>query len=122
MAYKAFYETLPWQKTQVLVTAAQNALQNCEQQWFKEQLLEAACKAALQVAEGYERYGDNELIKYLGYAKDNLVKCRALLAMAPQLETMDAADVQILEEKTADASKVIYGLSKYLRNKSKVAA
>jgi four helix bundle protein len=122
MAYKAFYETLPWQKTQLLVTAAQSALQDCEQQWFKDQLLEAACKAALQVAEGYERYGDNELIKYLGYAKDNLVKCRALLAMAPQLEVMDADDIQHLEEKTSDASKVIYGLSKYLRNKLKVAA
>lgn len=122
MAYKAFYETLPWQKTQVLVTASQNALKNCDQDWYKEQLMEAACKAAVQVAEGHERYNESDLMKYLGYAKDNIVKYRALLAMATQLEVLDASDVQILDEKAIDASKVIYGLRKYLRNKHQATA
>ncbi len=122
MAYKSFFETLPWQKTEELVIATQKALQNSEQQWFKEQLLEVSCKAAMQIAEGYERYNDAELIKYLGYAKDNLVKCRAMIAMAAQLEVLDLSEINVLEKKAVDASKVIYGLVKYLKNKTKAAA
>jgi len=121
MSYKTFNETLVWKKTEEFIAALKENVDSTENTWFTIKLMETACKAAVQIAEGYERFGDEMLLKYLEYAKDNLTKCRALLTISITLNILTETVVAHLKEKADDASKLIYGLSKYLKNKAKAA-
>lgn len=114
---KNFEETLPWQKTQEFANEAYAVLENSKEQWFKEEILETAFLAGSNVARGHEKYNDEENIKYLGYAKDSLIKCRSMIFMAEKMSICDEKNSRNLQEKATSAFKVINGLIKHIREK-----
>jgi four helix bundle protein len=121
MAYKSFEENLSWKKAQELTVAIFGVFQNCSETWFKDELLGSALHAAGHIAKGHDGKAD-ENIRCLTLAKDSLTKCRSMLLMATKLKLCKESEAQLLQEKVTDASKLLYGFMKHLKEKTASAA
>ena len=121
MAYKSFEETLPWQKVQDFIVEMYPALKDAQASWLVNELMTAAFSAASYIAKGHELGNNEEFVRYLNLAKDQLTKCRSMLIVAGRLKICKEADVSRFVEKNLEATKVIQGLIKYLKNNVKAA-
>lgn len=121
MAYKTFEETLPWQKVQDFVVTMYPVFKKCSEESLVSELVGSALNAAAQIAKGHETNSNEEQVEHLVAAKNLLVKCRSMLVLAKQLNLCKESETALLMEKNIEASKVIQGLVKYLRNNAKAA-
>ena len=82
---------------------------------MKDQIQRAAASVTSNIAEGYERDSNKELIKFPGYSKGSIGEVRSLLWIAADLNSIDLA---VLESATIDAISIttrIFNFTKYLR-------
>ena len=67
------------------------------------------------VAEGFERDGDKEFANFLSIAKGSAGETRSLLYVALDQEYITKNEFGFLYDKAVENSRVISGLSSYLR-------
>jgi four helix bundle protein len=118
MAYKSFEENLSWQKVQDLAMSIYNVFKNCDQNWFRDELMESIVQAASHIAKGHERNNNEENVKFLSLAKESLIKCKSHVFIATKLKFCKEQDANLLLDKITDASKLIYGLIKHIKDKT----
>ncbi len=79
------------------------------------QIRRAAISILSNIAEGFERNGDKEFIQFLSIAKGSCGEVRAQLYVALDQEYIDVATFEQLESKLVQASRMLSGLVKYLK-------
>ena len=117
MAYKKFEENLSWQKANEAVVEIYRAFQNSKETWFRDELLRSSTESATQIAKGHE-LPISTYIECLQNARDGFTHCRSVLYTVQSLKILKDSEVQHLQDKLADASKLSYGLLKKLKEKS----
>jgi four helix bundle protein len=117
MAYKTFEENLSWQKSQDLIINLFTVFKNCEENWVKDDLLTKALDSANFIAKGHENNDPEEYVKCLNLAKDKLTQCRSMLSIAEKLKLCNANQTELLQVKINDASRLIFGLSKKIKER-----
>lgn len=83
---------------------------------LKRQLRRASISVSSNIAEGFERHTDKELIHFLYISKGSAGEIRSQLYLAWDLEYLTKDEFTKLHTIITDISKMISGLIKYLEN------
>ena len=82
---------------------------------LRDQIRRAAISILSNIAEGFERGGDNEFMQFLSVAKGSCGEARAQLYIALDQNYISPSQFEILSESANGVSQLISGLMKYLR-------
>jgi four helix bundle protein len=82
---------------------------------LRDQIRRAAISIVSNIAEGYERDGDKEFIQFLSVAKGSCGEVRAQLYLALDRQYIANEQFVKVSGKSAEVSRMISGLIKYLR-------
>ncbi len=83
---------------------------------LREQIRRAAISIVSNIAEGFERGGNPEFIRFLSIAKGSAGEVRAQLFLAFDLNYLSEPDLQDLERRVTTISRQISSLITYLQN------
>jgi four helix bundle protein len=82
---------------------------------LRDQIRRAAVSILSNIAEGFERGGDNEFLQFLSVAKGSCGEARAQLYVALDQGYIAASEFQSLSNSASEVSQLISGFLKYLR-------
>ncbi len=82
---------------------------------LRDQIRRAAVSILSNIAEGFEREGNKELLQYLSLAKGSGGEARAQLYVALDQDYLTPQQFRSLLAQSVETSRVISGLMKYLR-------
>jgi len=85
---------------------------------LRDQIRRATVSILSNIAEGFERGGDNEFVQFLAIAKGSCGEARAQLYVALDQGYISHAQFETLFESATDVSQLISGFIKYLRGSS----
>ena len=117
-----FEDLITWQKARELthiILALTKSSEFSRDYAFKDQLCRAVISVPANIAEGFERDGNKEFVKFLSIAKGSAGEVRSLLYLALDFgyissEQMDEALVLSLE-----TARLIGGLIRYIQGSNK---
>ena len=109
-----FEELIVWKESRELNRLAFEALKNCNSFFFRDQALRSALSISSNIAEGFERNGNKEFIRFLYIAKASCGELRSqiYLGLDTEVFTPDIADPLIIQCKRV--SFLIFQLIKSL--------
>ena len=82
---------------------------------LRDQIRRAAISILSNIAEGFERGGDNEFLQFLSIAKGSCGEARAQLYIALDQTYISPPEFETLTRSACEVSQLISGLMKYLR-------
>jgi four helix bundle protein len=82
---------------------------------LRDQIRRAAVSVMSNVAEGFERGGDQEFVQFLATAKGSCGELRAQLYIAKDQGYLNDDEFAALHDAATEVSRLIAGLMKYLR-------
>ena len=82
---------------------------------FRDQIRRAAVSILSNIAEGFERGGDNEFLQFLSIAKGSRGEARSQLYVAVDQTYISPNEFDALSRSAIEVSQMISGLMKYLR-------
>jgi four helix bundle protein len=103
--YEAIKQNTRWQKE----------LRLCEQ------LQSAAGSVTANIAEGFVRHSDKEFVQFLFVAMSSAAEVQSHLYVAVDQGYLSKENFESIYEQAGKTSKIISGLIKYLRRKTKQA-
>jgi four helix bundle protein len=86
---------------------------------FRDQIQRAAVSIMSNIAEGYERDSNKELIRFLQYSKGSAGEVRSLLYIAKDLGYLNDKEFSEYHETSLAIIKQISNFIKYLKQRSK---
>ena len=117
-----FEEIIAWQKARAfnrhlyLETYEENFRKDLD---LVRQIRRASVSITSNIAEGFERHTDKELIQYLHFAKASAGEVRSQLYLAVDLDNLTPDIFDKLYHEITEISRLISGFIKYLQNKIK---
>jgi four helix bundle protein len=82
---------------------------------LRNQIRRASVSILSNIAEGFERDGDKEFLQFLAVAKGSCGEVRAQLYVALDQRYISDEQFTVASNKTLEASRLISGLMRYLR-------
>lgn len=117
--YMAFEETKIWQESRKLVNSIYLAIQSntafSQDYALGNQIKRAAISIPSNIAEGFERSTNKELIHFLFIAKGSAGEVRTQLWLASDLNYPNKKELDSLIDKVKTISKMIQGMINYLQ-------
>ena len=117
---KCFTDLICWQKAHRLVLSIyefSGGFPKSETYGLISQLRRAAVSVPANIAEGFRRKGDADMMRLLNYAQSSLEECRYYLILARDLGYGD--DVKIAGQ-LEEVSKVLTGYVNAIRKKKQI--
>jgi len=114
MKIEKFEDIIAWQRANKLAIDIYKKFKNCRDFSFKNQLQRAVVSITNNIAEGFERKGNKEFIRFLYIAKGSCGETRSMLYMALKLEYISDLDFKIFYNLSVEISKILSGLIKTL--------
>ena len=115
----AFEETKIWQESRKLVNSIYLAIQSntafSQDYALGNQIKRAAISIPSNIAEGFERSTNKELIHFLFIAKGSAGEVRTQLWLASDLNYLNKKELDSLIDKVKSISKMIQGMINYLQ-------
>lgn len=115
----AFEDTKIWQESRKLVNSIYLAIQSStafsQDYALGNQIKRAAISIPSNIAEGFERSTNKELIHFLFIAKGSAGEVRTQLWLASDLNYLSKKELDTLIDKVKTISKMIQGMINYLQ-------
>lgn len=118
-----FEDIIAWQKAlelSDLIYSHSNKDNFAKDFGLKDQMRRASVSVVSNIAEGFEREGNNQFIYFLLVAKASAGELRAQLYIAKNQKYITIQEFEILNTKVLEVSKTISGFVTYLRSQKKV--
>ena len=115
MKIETFEDVLSWQKAMGLNKKIYTSFRACKDFSFKDQVQRASVSIMNNIAEGFERYSANELVRFLYIAKGSCGETRSMVLLAFELGYISKEEKVEYLNLTQEISKLIYGLIKAQR-------
>ena len=109
MKIEKFEDIMAWQKAKDLTLKIYQLFHNCKDGSFKNQIQRAALSICNNIAEGYERKTNKELIYFLYIAKGSSGEVRSMLSIAIHLGYINQTDMKNLVNQATEISKMLHG-------------
>ncbi|MDO8495918.1 MAG: four helix bundle protein [bacterium] len=114
MKIGTFEDIISWQKSQDLAKTIYELFRNNRDYGFKDQIQRAVVSISNNIAEGFERKGNNEFKQFLFIAKGSCAEVRSMSNLALSSEYISQKDFEEIHAKAVEISKLISGLIKTL--------
>jgi four helix bundle protein len=117
-AFKSFDEIIAWQKARELTKIIYliSATSKFDKDFsLKDQIRRSSVSVMANIAEGYDRRGDKEFIRFLNIAKGSLSEVKSHLFVAFDIEYIAQDKLDTLFLLIDEIAKLISGLIKYLK-------
>jgi four helix bundle protein len=102
-----FEDLISWQKARELTKGVYAALSQCRDRGFTDQIQRAAVSIMSNLAEGFERGTQAELLNYLYIAKGSAGEVRAQLYIAVDVGYLNDEKFKYLSSLALDCSRLI---------------
>ena len=117
-----FEDLIAWQKAKDLALSISTLLS--EESFFKDfalkdQMRRSSISIPANIAEGFERDGNKEFIKFLSIAKGSAGELRSHLLLALDQGYLSNSDYEPIEILLLETSRLIGGLMNYLKKTEK---
>lgn len=114
MKIERFEDVIAWQKARVLTVKIYTLFRESKDFGFTNQIQRASVSVMNNIAEGFERKGDNEFKHFLFIAKGSCSEVRSMLILAKDLELISSNEYLELHDLSEEISKILSGLIKTL--------
>lgn len=114
MKIERFEEVIGWQKSKELTVLIYKLFKNNKDFSFKDQIQRASVSVMNNIAEGFERKSNRELINFLYIAKGSCGEVRSMLYIADELNYMTKNDLSTVYNLSIEVSKLLSGFIKIL--------
>ena len=114
MVVKSFEEIISWRKAKELNLLIYKNFKSCSDFSFKDQIQRASVSIMNNIAEGFERYGNKELSRFLFIAKGSCAEVRSMLLVAKEISYISEKDFHEMYNLTLEISKLLSGFIKTL--------
>jgi four helix bundle protein len=116
---KVFEELAVWQKAREFTKSIYAV--TSEGRWAKDyglcdQIRRASVSIMSNIAEGFERMGENEFGRFLSMAKGSAGEVRSQLYVALDVGYLDERSFEELRAQVVEVSRMISGLASYLKS------
>ena|SRR6218665_2988809 len=117
-SFKSFDEILAWQKAreltkQIYLVSASPAFE--KDFGLKDQIRRSSVSVMANIAEGYDRRGDKEFVRFLNIAKGSLAEVKSHLFVAVDINYITREKLDVLFLLVDEIGRLISGLIKYLK-------
>jgi four helix bundle protein len=115
---KAFEETPVWNDARNLVKEVFriSKMSDMKGEYFlQDQMKRSALSIMANIAEGFERDGNKELIQYLSMAKGSAGELRSFFFAGLDMGLVSDADFKKVQEQVQGISRQLSGFMKYLK-------
>jgi four helix bundle protein len=82
---------------------------------MKDQMRRSAVSITSNIAEGFDREGNKEFVRFLRMSKGSSAELRSQVILAKDLQYIDTENFEQLNQQLIEVNKMIGGLIKYLR-------
>ena len=110
-----FEDLLVWQKAREFTREIYKALRDCRDYGFCDQIQRAVVSVMSNIAEGFERGGNQEFLQFLSIAKGSAGEVRSQLYLALDQDYIDHAAFERLRGLAVEVSGKLGGLIAYLK-------
>ena len=113
-----FEDIVAWQKARILtrdIYAATRIGDFARDFGLKDQIQRATVSTMSNIAEGFERGGDNEFIQYLSHSKGSCGEVKSQLYVALDQSYVSAAGFDKLYAQADEVSRLVAGFMSYLQ-------
>jgi four helix bundle protein len=120
MTIKSYRELIAWQKAMELVTRIYELTKDFPREeiyGLTSQIRRAAVSIPSNIAEGQGRDSRKEFLHHLSIAYGSLMETETQILIAESLNYLKSEEMNLILEKTAEAGRIINGLSRSLKQK-----
>ena len=113
-----FEDIVAWQKARVLtqhVYACTRIGEFARDHGLKDQIQRASVSTMANIAEGYERDGDKELIQFLSHSKGSCGEVKSHLYVALDQGYITPVNFSDLYDRAGEVGRLVSGFMTYLR-------
>jgi four helix bundle protein len=112
MKIERFEDVIAWQKGRILILRVYKEFRNCKDYDFRSQIQRAAVSICNNIAEGFERKSEKELVHFLFISKGSCGETRSMLYNALDLSYINQKQFNDLSGLSFEISKILAGLIK----------
>ena len=112
MKIERFEDVIAWQKSKVLTVAVYRVFKDSRDFSFRDQIQRAAVSIMNNIAEGFERKSEKELVNFLYIAKGSCGEVRSMLHLARELGYIKDAEYGSLMNQSVEISRILGGFIK----------
>ncbi|MCF7843466.1 four helix bundle protein [Candidatus Gracilibacteria bacterium] len=116
MKIEKFEDIISWQKAKTLSIFIYKTFDSNKDYAFRDQIQRASVSIMNNIAEGFERKGNKELLYFLFVAKGSSAEVRSMLYLALELKYITEKDFQKMYNETIEISKMLSGFIKTLES------
>jgi four helix bundle protein len=99
MLIKRFEDAKVWQESQDLAVLIYESFRNCKDYSFRDQIQRAAISVSNNIAEGFERQTNKELINFLYISKGSCGEVRSMNYLSQKLGYVDNEKFELIKSK-----------------------
>ena len=114
MKIEKFEDIIAWQKARELTIITYIQFKNCRDFGFKDQIQRASVSIMNNIAEGFERRTNKELINFLYIAKGSCGEVRSMLYLAREFGYINKEQFDKNYNLSIEISRIISGFIKTL--------
>lgn len=114
MKIESFEDIIAWQKAEDLTLKIYEQFRNCRDYAFRDQIQRASVSIMNNIAEGFERRTNRELVNFLFIAKGSCGEVRSMLHLALKLKYVTKDQYEKYRGIAIEISKILSGLIKTL--------
>ena len=114
MRINRFEDVIAWQKGQDLAVFIYETFGQIKDFSFKDQICRASVSVSNNVAEGFDRGGDKEFVRFLTISRASNSEVKSMIYLAQKLKYLDSERTNYALSLCDETGKVINGLITYL--------